>query len=250
MNSFRLALAFLTRIPLRGSATFEVEAYGRSLLWYPVVGLVIGLLVTVVASISLALLPSPTAAAVTVITWIVVTGAMHLDGLGDCADAWVGAHGQQDQRATTLRILKDPSCGVMGVVALVCAIGLRWGTVSPLLEHDLLVYLCAVPILARTQALALFLVTPYTAENGIGASMFEHIPRRRVFQVFAGTWLLCFVALPWQLASLLACALAVMWFVLRCAMLSRLQGFTGDCAGALIELSELTVLIIVVAYCV
>ena len=95
-QAFLLALRFLTMLPVpRGVPNDDLTA-GRSLLWYPAVGLLLGLLLLLVNR-SLAL-PFYLQAAVLLAFWVVLTGGLHLDGLADCADAWVGGLGDREKK--------------------------------------------------------------------------------------------------------------------------------------------------------
>ncbi|TNE83887.1 MAG: hypothetical protein EP334_00280, partial [Gammaproteobacteria bacterium] len=99
-----VALQFLTVVPVRVPGEITAESQGRSLLWYPAVGLLLGLVLVVVASL-LSSTPSLLVAVVVLVLWVLLTGALHLDGLADCADALLGGLGDREK---TLRLLKDP----------------------------------------------------------------------------------------------------------------------------------------------
>ena len=111
-RSLWVALQFLTRLPLPGMASIEDRERGYSLLWYPLVGLLIGgllvMLAAVLSDISLLL-----RAALVLTAWVAITGALHLDGLADSADAWMGGLGNRER---TLAIMNDPYCGPGAVV--------------------------------------------------------------------------------------------------------------------------------------
>lgn len=247
-NSLRLAVQFLTRLPVAGCPVADGRALGYSLLWYPAVGLLIAAIVTVTAVLSLAVLPTMIAATLTLIVWVAVTGALHLDGLGDCADAWVGAHGRAEPREATLKILKDPRCGVMAVVAITLALLLKFSLIITMIGHDLLAHLWLAPVLSRTMVLSLFLVTRYVNAHGLGAELADHLPRHHATKVFAASWLATLIFVPVALWLLLAVTSALILFGLRHLTLARLGGFTGDGAGALIEIQELAIMLSIVAY--
>ena len=233
------ALQFLTTLPTPAlpSAVSEREL-GLSLLWYPAVGLLIGLLLVLTAS----LLPLPVSiqALLVVVVWVILTGALHLDGLADCADALLGGLGDRER---TLELLKDPLCGSMAVVALVLALLFKWLLVQALLSASLSLWLLIVPALARAALLPFFAVTPYVRSGGLGAALAGHFPRAAANRlVFAlGLSLLLFAGF-WVTFVVLLGAAAVFFAVRRLAM-TRLGGFTGDVAGALVEISELAIML-------
>ena len=244
-----LAGRFLTRWPLPDpgmpSPAELGPEMGRAALFYPLVGLLLG---TALAGLALLLEHAPTlaAAAVLLIFWVWSTGALHLDGLADCADAWVGGLGSRER---TLEILKDPRTGAMGVVTLVLALLGKFAGSAALLEGagiGALLLLVWLPALARAQLLLLALTTPYARSDGMGAAMRLHLHR-------PAAWLL--VVLSWSIAALLAViafgpsglwlpllALAV-YRIWRRSLLGRLGGYTGDGAGALVELTETLLLL-------
>jgi adenosylcobinamide-GDP ribazoletransferase len=89
-----VALQFLTRLPVRLDPPPTPQEVGASLAWYPPVGLLLGLLLSG-SAVALARLPPLLAAALVLTLWVLSTGALHLDGLADTADAWVGGHGDR-----------------------------------------------------------------------------------------------------------------------------------------------------------
>ena len=131
-RSALMAVQFLTCWPIRLEPPPARREVGLSLLWYPAVGLLLGLLIWV-ATILLSPLATPLAAAVVLALWVSCTGALHLDGLGDTADAWVGGRGDRER---TLAIMKDPYSGPIAVAAVVCLLLVKFGALSALLSID------------------------------------------------------------------------------------------------------------------
>jgi len=238
MQSFWLALQFLTRLPAPRYAQVSPQAVGRSLLFYPLVGLLIGLLLLAAAQLTTTFPPLSTAALV-VVLWLLLTGALHIDGLADMADAWVGGHGDRER---TLAIMKDPYCGPMGVSAVVALLLLKFVALVELVHAAPLLLLLA-PVVGRGFAVLLMLTTPYCREIGLASDMVRHLPRPQA-------WLLLLVVvgitlwwLQWAGAWLLGGSLLA-FVIYRRALLQRLQGFSGDGAGALIEIIEVMILLI------
>ncbi|MEZ3136264.1 adenosylcobinamide-GDP ribazoletransferase [Stutzerimonas kunmingensis] len=232
-----IALQFLTSLPIRLPAMPEPEQQGRSLLYYPVVGLLLGALLCLAVFVLDGAAPLLQAALLLTL-WVALTGALHLDGLADSADAWLGGFGDCER---TLQIMKDPRSGPVAVVVLVLLLLLKFAALLALSQAQHYVALLLAPLLGRAALLALFLGTPYVRPNGLGHALATNLPR---------TWakgVLLLVAIGCLLfgsSGLIVLALAVVTFLLaRRAMLRRLGGTTGDTAGALLELVECTVLI-------
>ncbi|MEM9254592.1 MAG: adenosylcobinamide-GDP ribazoletransferase [Pseudomonadota bacterium] len=237
-QAFVSALQFLTTLPVTQSDPPDERVQGLSLLWYPAIGLLLGTLLCLAAG----WLQGPYAltAALLLAIWAGLTGALHLDGLADCADAWVGGMGGREK---TLALLKDPTCGVMAVVVIVVVLLLKWVSLTVLLETRSLVWLVLPAFFARLSVYALFLRLPYVREAGIGAVLASHFPANAAKTLLVITGLALAVVLP--LGAFLALSVAVcavVWWVCR-ASRRRLGGFTGDVAGAQIELVEVTVLL-------
>jgi len=114
VRGFWIALQFLTRLPTPRVADMQAEDLARSAIWFPAAGLVIGLLLALVARL-LQGSGSWVSALAVLAVWIVVTGALHLDGLGDVADALGASHGRPDR---FVAVLGDPHAGSFAVVAI------------------------------------------------------------------------------------------------------------------------------------
>ncbi|WP_295541127.1 adenosylcobinamide-GDP ribazoletransferase [uncultured Thiohalocapsa sp.] len=255
-----LAGRFLTRWPFPAAVDAPPFLYGSAAPFYPVIGLLLGSVLAAVALAGRALgLADGAGAAVLALLvlglWVWSTGALHLDGLADCADAWVGGLGSRER---TLAIMKDPHIGAMGVVVLVLVLLAKlvalWvvldvsaGAEGAGLWHGLWV-LVGVPVLARAQILWLVLTTSAARPEGLGAALGAYLPRgpawfaaafgsAAVFGLIAGT----------GLAVALMAAAAMAWVLLgwRRSLLQRLGGYTGDGIGALVELTETLVLLAV-----
>lgn len=237
MRSFWLALQFLTRLPTPQLAELEPQTVGRSLLFYPLVGLIIGALLWALSQL-VAGLPPTLSAALLLLLWLLLSGALHIDGLADMADAWVGGHGDRER---TLTIMKDPYCGPMGVSAVVVVLLLKYAALLELVAHDALLLVVA-PVVGRSLALLLMLTTPYCRSQGLASDMVRHLPRRAAWLQLLLLAALLPCVLQWRGAWLLL-ALLLTFALYRGALMKRLQGFTGDAAGALIEIIESVLLV-------
>lgn len=237
-----IAVQFLTRLPVRLHNPPEPWETGRSILYYPLVGLFLGLLLAALAWL-LAALPPLLASALLLVAWVMLTGGLHLDGLADSADAWAGGHGDRDR---TLAIMKDPRSGPMGVTAVVLVLLVKFAALVTLCEAGGYLALVLAPLLARTALPLLFLTTPYVRPGGLGASLAAQLPRR----MSAGIVAVSYAAVPLAagMNGWWAVTAAIATFVyLRAAMRRHIGGTTGDTAGALVELTEVAVLVCVAA---
>jgi len=238
MLPFWIALQFLSSLPVRLPGMPAPREVGRSLLCYPLVGLLFGLLLWL-ASHLLQGTPAPLHAALLLTLWVLLSGALHLDGLADSADAWLGGFGDRER---TLRIMKDPRSGPIAVVTLVLVLLLKFCALWVLVEQGVGAQLLLAPLIGRAAMLGLFLVTPYVRPGGLGQALAEHLPRRAAGWTLLGSAGLCLLVGGWSAGWILVLALAVFAW-LRHLMCRRLGGTTGDTAGAMLELLELAVVL-------
>lgn len=230
LNAFYLALSFLTRIPSPSLPEVQPADFGRAALFYPLVGLIIG----AILCLPLLLLPEAEPlllAAIITVLWAVVTGGLHLDGVADGADAWLGGWGDEEK---THRILKDPLVGAAGAIAIASTLLLKWAALTVLIEHQYGWIILFAPVLGRSMILLLFLTTPYVRAGGLASAVTEHMPRTAA-QALVVVVVVLAAAIAWQGLLL---ALIGFW-LLRRLMLQRLQGCTGDTAGASVEFGEM-----------
>ncbi|MGP6461014.1 MULTISPECIES: adenosylcobinamide-GDP ribazoletransferase [Pseudomonas] len=236
-----IALQFLSSLPIRLPGMPEPQQLGRSLLFYPLVGLLFGVILWAF-NLVLAGAPLLLHAALLLTVWVLLSGALHLDGLADSADAWLGGFGDRER---TLTIMKDPRSGPIAVVTLVLVLLLKFCALLALVEQGHAVMLIIVPLLGRAALLGLFLTTPYVRAGGLGQALADHLPRRAGWWVLGASALACLLIAG--VKAIVALVVAFVGFVwLRQVMMRRLGGTTGDTAGALLELLEMAVLVGVV----
>jgi len=250
MRPFFIALQFLTRIPVRLKDNPNEKQTAASQLYYPLIGLLIGVLLILLAWVSQWVLPDvPTMlrAAIILTGWVLISGGLHLDGLADSADAWAGGLGDRDK---TLAIMKDPACGPAGVVSIVLLLLLKFAALHALLEASAsasmpnlpLLVIVIAPMLARTVPSLLFLTTPYVRQHGLGSALVTGLPRRGLVFVIAAV-VVSVLLLAGSMGLWLVLAVLIVFVLARRLMIQRIGGVTGDVAGALIEITEVSVLV-------
>lgn len=233
-QAFLCALQFLTQIPVKLAGVPDTRTQGLAMLYYPLVGLLIGALLWFSALLTTGL-PGQVQAALVLLLWCALTGGLHLDGLADSADGWMGGLGDRER---TLRIMKDPHIGATGVTALLLQLLLKWSLLMALLPVGNGLALLLAPMAGRMSALLLLSTTPYASRSGIASDMLGGLRNRPVYMLVIAVALLLLVA-GWLW---LALPVLLFWLVRR-ATQRRLGGATGDVAGALIELTETVVLL-------
>ncbi len=225
MKSLWIAFVFLTRIPVpRVDAT--VGMFARSVRYYPLVGLVIGAIVAGAGWCGAWLHPW-VGGLTALLAWVWVTGALHLDGLGDLADGLGALHGD---RTRLLAVMADPHIGSFGVMAIVLQVLCKLVLLSLLLPaHWFAIIL--IPAMARLGPLFWARYLRPLRPGGLGAAMAGAI--RSSDLILGGVALiLASVTLPWLAVAPIILAAIGLWFRWRTG------GVTGDMHGAGIEIAE------------
>ena len=240
IDRLRLAFGFLTRLPVGGrSVTAPLAQAAAS---FPIVGAVIGLAAGVVYVIAHGLGTGPwLAACLAVGTAILITGALHEDGLADVADGFGGG----GDRESKLAIMRDSRIGSYGVIALVLVIAARIGALAGIGNpYEVLATLIAAGAVSRAVIVVAMRMMPRARTDGLGAS--AGIPGfdATIIALGIAALLTLVLLLPWTwvLALVLAAAAAaVVIFVAG----RQIGGQTGDVLGAMQQATELAVLIAV-----
>jgi adenosylcobinamide-GDP ribazoletransferase len=233
MRALLAAIGFLTRVPVP-RRVFEGTAPSAQLAWYPLVGGLIGIALWCLGWV-LHAAPPLLAAAMMLAAWVALTGGLHLDGLADSADAWVGGLGDRER---TLAIMKDPRSGPMGVTAIALVLLLKFAALASAPLPSTALWLA--PLSGRAVLTLAFLATPYVRSGGMGSALLQ-APRGACVAALALAALAAVLAggSGWRALAVTA----VVFLGWRMACLRRLGGMTGDTCGALAELVETAVLV-------
>ena len=228
------ALRFFTRLPVPGWVGHSAEALNHSARYFPLVGLIVGLIGALVFALTSFFWPKTLAVLLAMAATVLVTGAFHEDGWADMVDGFGGG----TSRERTLEIMKDSRIGSYGAIALVLMLLAKF---MALVELDTLLVapaLIAGHAFSRLCATALLHFLDYAREEGKAKPLATRISRGEL--ALAGAFgLVALPMLPPQaavFATLLATA-ATAWLARKFRL--RLGGYTGDCLGATQQLAEL-----------
>ena len=229
------AFALLTTLPIGRLARFSESHPGRMFSFFPLVGLVIGILISIVASITF--LPKDLTAFITLATWVALTGGLHLDGLADSCDGLLATTSPERR----LAIMKDPRAGSWAVVGVTLVLLGRWVALRSLPPAYLL-----VPPIAARWAMVLAVTFPSARATGMAAQMRVGFGRAQLLAAsFIAVFLVAALSLliTWRLLLCLLVAPIIMLLIGRWANNRLGGGLTGDVYGAICELVELLCLI-------
>ena len=244
--SFLAALRFLTIIPLPGRCEASPEELGRSIVYFPLVGVIIGVILVGLNWLLGLLLPSALTNVLLVVSLVAVSGALHLDGLVDTCDGLAGGKTVEER----WQVMDDSRAGGFGIIGVCCLLLVKYVALNNVPARWLMLTLVLMPLLSRwTMVYALF-AYPYAKPSGLG-KVFKQGASRLRFVVATVITLVAAVVLA-RLAGFIMLAgfiimLAIWVIALAVAtyLKGKFGGLTGDTYGAINEVAEVCILILV-----
>ncbi|MEE8205120.1 MAG: adenosylcobinamide-GDP ribazoletransferase [Dehalococcoidales bacterium] len=233
------ALRFLTIMPLPGRQA-SPEEVGGSTAYFPLVGIIIGLILAGLNWFFSLLLPSAVVNGLLIVSMVVINGALHLDGFIDTCDGMAG----HKTAAARWRVMRDSRVGAYGIAGAFCLLLVKYLALNSVPPSLLLATLVLLPVVSRWAMVYTVFGYPYARPSGLG----------KAFKQGTG-WL--------QFAMATIMAAAVAWVLFRLAGLVMLagiwviavvwaayfkrkfSGLTGDSYGAINELAEVGFLLFV-----
>jgi adenosylcobinamide-GDP ribazoletransferase len=243
MRLFLIAFQFLTIVPLPFCVNCEEEDLGRSMSFFPLVGLCLGALLAGADFLLAPLLPRAVADLLLVVLLTVVTGALHLDGLSDVCDG-LAARGARER---FLEIMKDSRVGAVGAVALVLALGLKYQALLALpLAHkrDALIFFPAVARLAQVQ---MTVGARRARPSGLGSAFVGGAGLLQLAVAFVLTVAVGYLTLGLVGVASILVLLVPTWCI-KAWSHGRLGGITGDVIGCASELNEIFCLLLLLVF--
>jgi adenosylcobinamide-GDP ribazoletransferase len=242
-RDLQIAAAFLTRLPIRQQEPAGLSALGRAARCFPLVGLGIGLVAGVAYAVAIEFaLPPILAAVLAVAAAIVVTGALHEDGLADTADGFGGGA----DREAKLRIMRDSRIGTYGVIALILVLAAQIAALSALSDSD---DVAALLIVCHAASRALLVpvmhLEPPARGDGLAVSAGRPSPATTLWALgIAGVVALIFAGFYGIVASLIGAVVAwvIVWIARR-----QIGGITGDVLGSVQQATAIAMLLALVA---
>ncbi|KJS11151.1 MAG: hypothetical protein VR67_15540 [Peptococcaceae bacterium BRH_c8a] len=239
MKSFFFALQHLTRIRLYKGA-FDDRAFGRSPVFFPIVGLILGLLLWLAKVFFGFVFPGPLVAALLVVTMAVLTGGIHLDGFMDTMDGVLSGRSREKK----LEIMRDSRVGAFGALSLVCLLLLKFTALMTMPGEYFGVAIIMATVISRWAMVYVIAQFPYARREGLGELVAQYTGSRELLIATACTVVICVAAAG--LAGLVLLLGAWCWAHLFGRwMTAGLGGVTGDVYGATAELTELWIYLLV-----
>lgn len=234
-----IALQFLTRIPLPFIPFNEKNNFANSVKYFPLAGLVLGGVLVLGHWLFSQFLPPLMTAGLIILLHIWLTGGLHLDGFMDTVDGIMSGR----QREQMLAIMKDSRVGAHSVWAVLCLLLLKFSALASMSPIQLQLSLILAPVIARWQIILSMSYWPYARQEGLG-KMFQGAPLRPVLWLNALLILLgCYYLAGWiGVGSFVTTILVVV--LINTRLVKNLGGLAGDTYGAIIEISETLVFVL------
>lgn len=241
VREFLIATQFLTRLPMPTAlhTDWTMEDLRDSVLMFPLVGVLVGLVASLVyAAAVFCNLPPVLAAVLAVGVQVLITGALHEDGFADVCDGFGGGR----TRERKLEIMRDSRLGSYGAIGLVLSLAFRIGAVAQLATPEMVItVLIASAALSRAAMPVAMLLLPQARSEGLAASAGRPDRVQVVFGIGIAV-LVSLLALPLvTVVVALALCVAIAWFYLDMAR-RQIGGITGDVLGGLQQALEMAAL--------
>ena len=245
LRLFLTALQYFTRIPVPVWVGHSAQQLDQSARYFPLVGMGVGAIAAAVLCVSAWILPLTLAVVLSMITSILITGAFHEDGLSDYSDGMGGGYTPEK----ILAIMKDSHVGSYGVIAIVLALLIKFQILLLLSNKHSLVFVAVALIsshgISRLMAVSIMLTQQYVrVDDTARAKPVAQGLSRTSFAIAGVTGLAAIAFLIMAGGSYMNIVIAlvgslIMRIYLGQQMLKKLGGYTGDCLGAVQQLSEI-----------
>ena len=247
--SFLAALKFLTSIPVLWGREASPRELGRSLVYFPVVGIIIGLILAALSWLLGLILPSAVVNILLIVTLAVLTGALHLDGFADTCDGIAG-HKTAEAR---WQVMRDSRVGGFGIAGVCLLLLVKYIVLNSIPGSLMLVTLILMPVVSRWAMVYALFAYPYARPSGLG-KVFKQEARLWIFAIATAIMLAVAMGLTHlpdtaysYLAGLTVAGGTWVIIVAAAAYLRRkFAGLTGDNYGAINEVAEISVIMLVV----
>ena len=238
IGHFFVGIMFLTRLPVPGGLRQVEGRLARSARYFPLVGVLIGLLAGLVFFLASFILPPLVCAALAVMTGLVITGALHEDGLADTCDGLGGG----TTRERILEIMRDSRIGTYGACGLICSIGLRTLVLGGFDAHQGLIALIVCHAVSRSVIPPVLVAGHYARTRGLASSVAGGVTRIEAATALGFALVVSLIAGPVAALAVIAAAFLAGGLVLM-VLIRRIGGYTGDGLGAIQQFAEAAVLI-------
>lgn len=244
INDLLLFFQFFTRIPINKNLNCEKENFRRGSIFFPVIGLFIGILQFVVYYYAIKVFNSNITAVFVMIVPLIITGGLHIDGLGDTCDAFFAFKGGKDK---ILEIMKDSRNGTFASMAIVFDMLIKYVLIKTAIDGNLQPIIIAAPIISRLTVVFIAYIGKNAKKSGSGNIFIGNIDLKRMLITTLLAILFTFKLVGIIEVFTIIISALIVSFVFNKFCESKIDGHTGDTLGANNELVEIFVMLLYVA---
>jgi adenosylcobinamide-GDP ribazoletransferase len=242
-KDFLLMIQFLTRFPVNLSLPCEKENFRRGALLFPLVGLIIGGVQWITYGLLIKVLPVNITAIFVMLIGILVTGGLHIDGLGDTCDGFFAFKSKE----RIIEIMKDSRVGTYSCIAIIIDLLLRYTSFSNLLSINHALAIIAAPVVAKTVFVLMFYIGKQAKASGTGNLFIGNVGKKELLGVFVFGLIINSLLLGIVDALIITTIAVIITILFNKFCENKIGGLTGDTLGANNELVELFTLILTFA---
>lgn len=243
MTPFLFALQFLTTLPIKIHQELTAKDFRQSQFFFPITGLILGIILTLVYYILSVLLFLP--AIITSILLVglltLLTGGLHLDGLADTCDGIFS----NKAKGEMLKIMRDSHIGTMGTLGLVLIISLKIILISQVLPGKIFPALVLMGVISRYVLVLVMHIFPYVRQQGKASLFMNNLSARVLIFTTLLTLFLVLIIFPAKGLIIFTSVIFLSWLIVR-KISHELGGITGDVLGAICEIAEIGVLLFMI----
>lgn len=241
LRLFFTALMFLTRVPIPGWVGHDPAWLNACTRYFPLVGLLVGILIAGAYTLLQLVWPAPLALLLALVFGVLLTGAFHEDGFADFCDGFGGGW----EREQVLRIMKDSRLGTYGTIGLLLLMAVKF-TALMALGGAAIIALIVAHSWSRLVAVSVMRGLIYVRDDhGKSKPLATELSARDLGVMLVYTSPLALL-LGWHSLAVIVALLLLRWVFMR-YLQRRIGGYTGDCLGALQQLAEVSVYLILLA---
>ncbi|MCC3869138.1 adenosylcobinamide-GDP ribazoletransferase [Terrisporobacter mayombei] len=247
MKRFIGLLQFMTRIPIKADMGFD-EEFHKSIVYFPLVGFVIGLISFIIGSLAIQIFDPFITSIIIVAGEVILTGGLHIDGLGDTFDA---IYSNRDKERM-LEIMKDSRLGTNSLLAILFLVLIKIGLLNSAINSNLMCLIIFMPMISRLGVIVMLYKTVTPRKVGMGNIFIGKATKGMFITAILYTIVILvviskfvFLSTTLNIIKLLLSIVAVMLFdyLFKNHIYKKIDGVTGDILGCTIELGELIFLL-------
>ncbi|AGY75686.2 adenosylcobinamide-GDP ribazoletransferase [Clostridium autoethanogenum] len=239
INDFFLMVQFMTRIPINKSFSCEQENFRRGTVFMPVIGLLVGGIQWIVYKLCIMVLPVNVSVAIILLLGIIITGALHLDGLGDMSDGFFAFKGNDK----IIEIMKDSRIGTYACATIVMDIILKYSLLCSIVPRFSFIIIAA-PVIGRFSIVFIAFIGRTAKKTGTGNFFIGNIGKLQMFLALVVTIAILLCGMNPKYAAIMIPAALIMALLINVFCNKKIGGLTGDLFGADNEMVEILTMII------